>query len=61
MYPRPIAETARGHRRLYMTLVTAILVVWLAPLFAVILTSFRSMTDVMCGNLWGWPTEVALV
>lgn len=61
MYPRPIPETAHASRRLYMTLVGAILIVWLAPLFAVILTSFRSMADVMSGNLWGWPTEIAVV
>ncbi|MGN7752297.1 MULTISPECIES: carbohydrate ABC transporter permease [unclassified Sinorhizobium] len=61
MYPRPIPETAHASRRLYMTLVGAILIIWLAPLFAVILTSFRSMADVMSGNLWGWPTEIAVV
>lgn len=61
MYPRPIPETAHASRRLYMTVVGAILIVWVAPLFAVILTSFRSMADVMSGNLWGWPTEIAVV
>ncbi|MQW30754.1 carbohydrate ABC transporter permease [Sinorhizobium meliloti] len=61
MYPRPVPETAHARRRLYMTLVGAILIIWLAPLFAVILTSFRSMADVMSGNLWGWPTEIAVV
>ena len=61
MYPRPVPETAHASRSLYMTLVGAILIVWLAPLFAVILTSVRSMADVMSGNLWGWPTEIAVV
>ncbi|AEG57140.1 ABC-type transporter, integral membrane subunit [Sinorhizobium meliloti AK83] len=61
MYPRPVPETAHASRRLYMTVVGAILIIWLAPLFAVILTSFRSMADVMSGNLWGWPTEIAVV
>ncbi|RVN97148.1 carbohydrate ABC transporter permease (plasmid) [Sinorhizobium kummerowiae] len=61
MYPRPVPETAHASRRLYMTLIGAILIIWLAPLFAVILTSFRSMADVMSGNLWGWPTEIAVV
>ncbi|MDW9830415.1 carbohydrate ABC transporter permease [Sinorhizobium meliloti] len=61
MYPRPVPETAHASRRLYMTLVGAILIIWLAPLFAVILTSFRSMADVMSGNLWGSPTEIAVV
>ncbi|MDX0131862.1 ABC transporter permease subunit [Sinorhizobium meliloti] len=61
MYPRPVPETAHAGRRLYMRVVGAILIIWLAPLFAVILTSFRSMADVMSGNLWGWPTEIAVV
>ncbi|MDE3877027.1 carbohydrate ABC transporter permease [Sinorhizobium meliloti] len=61
MYPRPVPETAHASRRLYMTVVGAILIIWLAPLFAVILTSLRSMADVMSGNLWGWPTEIAVV
>jgi len=61
MYPRPISPEALRHRRLYMALVTAILVLWLAPLLAVILTSMRSTQDVMAGNLWGWPREFGLV
>ncbi|WP_158818892.1 carbohydrate ABC transporter permease [Methylocapsa sp. S129] len=61
MYPRPIPPTARTERRLYLVLVIAILVVWLAPLFAIILTSFRSSADVANGNLWGWPTQFNLI
>ncbi|MDX3925223.1 MAG: carbohydrate ABC transporter permease [Shinella sp.] len=61
MYPRPIPESAVWQRRAYAALVVGILVIWLAPLFAVILTSFRSTQDVMGGNLWGWPTEFGLV
>lgn len=61
MYPRPIPETQAAARALYMTMVCAILVLWLLPLFAIILTSFRSFEDVMAGNYWGWPTEFNLV
>ncbi|MER9234330.1 carbohydrate ABC transporter permease [Mesorhizobium sp. M0622] len=61
MFPRPIPETAIWQRRLYVVLVIGILIVWLAPLFAIILTSFRSTQDVMGGNLWGWPTQFGLV
>ena len=61
MYPRPIPESALWQRRLYVVLVVGILIVWLAPLIAVILTSFRSMQDVMGGNLWGWPTQFGLI
>ncbi|KAA1184672.1 carbohydrate ABC transporter permease [Rhizobium tropici] len=61
MYPRPIAEDAIWRRRFYFIAVLAILVLWLCPLFAIILTSFRSTRDVMGGNLWGWPTQFGLV
>lgn len=61
MYPSPIPETARTRRALYATGVGIVLILWLAPLFAVILTSFRSTADVAGGNLWGWPTEFGLI
>lgn len=61
MYPRPIPQTAIGLRRAYMVLVIAILVLWLAPLFAILLTSVRSTSDIAAGNLWGWPTQFGLI
>lgn len=61
MYPRPIAPNAKAHRALYMGMVIAILLAWLAPLFAIILTSMRAPKDIATGNLWGWPTEFGLV
>ncbi|WP_412066869.1 carbohydrate ABC transporter permease [Rhizobium sp. SYY.PMSO] len=61
MYPRPIPEDAIWRRRFYFIVVLAILIFWLCPLFAIILTSFRSTQDVMGGNLWGWPTQFGLV
>lgn len=61
MYPRPIPENALWNRRLYMAATLAILLLWLAPLFAIVLTSFRSLQDVMSGNLWGWPTRISVV
>jgi len=60
MYPAPIPETARLRRALYAFGVFAILILWLAPLFAVALTSLRSGEDVAGGNLWGWPTSFGL-
>jgi len=61
MYPRPIPEDAIWRRRFYFIALLAILILWLCPLFAIILTSFRSTQDVMGGNLWGWPTQFGLV
>jgi len=60
MYPASIPETARLRRALYAFGVFAILILWLAPLFAVALTSLRSGEDVAGGNLWGWPTSFGL-
>lgn len=61
MYPKPLPETARGRRFWYMAFVFFILVIWLAPLFAVVLTSIRTSADVAAGNLWGIPTEIGLI
>jgi multiple sugar transport system permease protein len=61
MYPRPIPENKTLARFGYMTGVSAILILWLLPLFAVIMTSFRSFEDVMAGNYWGWPSKFNLV
>lgn len=61
MYPRPIPEAAIWQRRLYVLAVVIVLLLWLCPLFAIILTSFRSTEDVMGGNLWGWPTGIGVI
>ena len=61
MYPRPLPKTAKGIRRLYMALVLVILLIWMAPLCAIIMTSARAYSDIAMGNLWGLPTEIAIV
>ncbi|QYA08636.1 carbohydrate ABC transporter permease [Agrobacterium larrymoorei] len=61
MYPRPISENKPAARIAYMTMVCAILALWLLPLLAVIMTSLRSFDDVMAGNYWGWPTKFSLI
>ncbi|MEF2074065.1 carbohydrate ABC transporter permease [Consotaella aegiceratis] len=60
MFPRPIPANARTHRLLYMAMVIMILLVWLAPLFAILMTSARSTEDLVLGNFWGWPTKFSL-
>jgi multiple sugar transport system permease protein len=57
MFPRPILENEVAKRRLYMAGVFILLALWLLPLFAIFLTSFRSTSDVLSGNYWGWPKE----
>jgi multiple sugar transport system permease protein len=61
MYPHPISESAKGLRCLYMVFVTLVLLVWLAPLFAIMLTSIRASSDLAQGNYWGVPTAFAIV
>jgi multiple sugar transport system permease protein len=61
MFPRPIPETEPLKRAAYLALVAAVLLVWLLPLGAILLTSMRATSDVMSGNLWGWPTRFGLI
>ncbi len=61
MYPRPIPPTAPMRRSLYIGLVSLVLLVWLLPLFAVMVTSLRSFEEVMAGNYWTWPKSFNLV
>jgi len=55
MYPRPIAEDAPVARIAYSAMVGLVLIAWLVPLAAVMVTSLRSFEEVMAGNYWGWP------
>lgn len=57
MYPKPIPPSHRKSRILYMTGVWAVLAIWLLPVAAIIMTSFRTFDDIMAGNYWGWPTK----
>lgn len=61
MYPRPVPEYKRKTRALYVAGVWFILILWLLPVFAIILTSFRTLQDVMSGNYWGWPTKINVI
>lgn len=61
MYPRPIPESQPLKRRLYMAVLGLALLIWLLPLVAVTMTSFRSTQDIMSGNYWGWPVAPTLI
>lgn len=65
MFPKPI-ETARN-RSLYTLGVAGIVLLWLLPLLAVMLTATRSAEELMAGNYWGaiqkfslWENVVAV-
>ncbi len=61
MFPTPLQKQSPGARGLYRAVVSASLLVWLLPLFAIALTSTRSLDDLSRGNYWGWPTDLRIV
>ena len=61
MFPEPIQKATFFSRGSYRIVLYFAIIVWLLPLAAGFLTSFRSLADINSGNYWGWPTEFALV
>ncbi len=61
MYPAPIQKSKLGWRIIYRISVPVCLVLWLLPMVAIVLTSFRGNADIISGNYWGWPTELQIV
>ena len=61
MFPTPIQHVSARTRALYRTAVPVSLLVWLLPLFAIALTSARSLDDLSRGNYWGWPTHLQIL
>ncbi len=61
MYPRPIPEEKLVLRGLYAGFVGLILILWLLPLFAVMLTASKTADEIMAGKYWTWPEHVNLV
>lgn len=61
MFPKPIEEKSLQVRYLYKAGVILSLLIWLLPLGAMIMTSFRSLADINMGNFWGIPTEWMII
>jgi multiple sugar transport system permease protein len=57
MFPAPIQEASAPKRYAYYAAIVIVLLFWLLPLLAVLLTSIRSLEDLNAGNYWGWPRE----
>jgi multiple sugar transport system permease protein len=57
MFPTPIERTTAPLRALYKASLPVALLVWLAPIIAVALTSIRGQADLTAGNYWGLPTQ----
>ncbi|MDX8442334.1 carbohydrate ABC transporter permease [Mesorhizobium australafricanum] len=61
MFPRPIENVSPGLRLLYKVILPISVIVWLVPLFSIMLTSIRPQADILSGNYWGWPTSFNLI
>ncbi|MDB2579453.1 carbohydrate ABC transporter permease [Tateyamaria sp.] len=61
MFPRPIEKSSSAVRTGYQAFLPVALLLWLLPLIAIFLTSIRSAKDINSGNVFGWPSEFALV
>lgn len=61
MFPAPIERYPKSTQNLYTISVIVALCVWLLPLFAMLLTSVRSIEDINNGNYWGMPTEIMFI
>lgn len=61
MFPRPIEKSTPPVRFAYQAFLPFALLLWLLPLIAILLTSIRSAKDINTGNVFGWPSEFALI
>lgn len=61
MFPTPIQQTSPLTRISYKVALPLSIALWLLPLFAVLMTSVRSIGDINAGNYWGWPKDWMLV
>jgi multiple sugar transport system permease protein len=57
MFPTPIDKAGTPLRALYKVALPISLLIWLAPIIAVALTSIRGQADLVSGNYWGIPTQ----
>jgi len=57
MFPKPIEKSSRTWQLGYQALLPTVMLLWLAPLLAVALFSFRPDSDFLVGNYWGWPSS----
>ncbi len=61
MFPTPIERTKLPTRMIYRVALLVLLLVWMLPMLAVVVTSMRGNQDIISGNYWGWPTEFKMI
>ena len=60
MYPTPIENRPRPIRIAYRIALYVTIIVWIAPLIAIVMTAIRAQSDLLAGNYWGMPHQFAL-
>ena len=58
MFPEPIQKRSPLAQLIYKFALPLSLLVWLMPLFAVMLTALRPAGDINAGNYWGMPSDI---
>ena len=58
MFPEPIQKRSPLAQLTYKFALPLSLLVWLMPLFAVMLTALRPAGDINAGNYWGMPSDI---
>ena len=61
MFPNSLENSSFFAKGSYRVFLYIFLLIWLLPLFGILVTSVRSLEDLNTGNYWGWPTEFALI
>lgn len=61
MFPAPIEKSSGGVQLGYKLALPVALFLWLLPLLAIFMTSIRPLSDINTGNVFGVPSEFAML
>ena len=60
MFPTPIHQRPIINQYIYKIFLPISLIIWLIPIFGILMTSIRGLGDITAGNMWGTPSEFLL-
>ena len=60
MFPTPIHQRPVVNLYIYKIFLPISLIIWLIPIFGILMTSIRGLPDITAGNMWGTPSEFLL-
>jgi multiple sugar transport system permease protein len=60
MFPTPIHQRPILNQYIYKIFLPISLIIWLIPIFGILITSIRGLGDITAGNMWGTPSEFLL-